>query len=79
MPTQFHVHQNMWMIHYSWPKTKIGINLVLDEQLLDFRNKRISGRDLLMGQILGMQGWEILNLTWDEYRNFNHEERNAQI
>ena len=75
LPVLFHAWDNTFLIHYSWPNMKIGMNVYLEDELLDRRAKRIKGRDLLIKKLMRLAGWEIVNTTFPEYKSFNLDER----
>ena len=75
LPVLFHAWDNTFVIHYSWPTMKIGMNYYLDHELHDRRAKRIKGRDLVTKKLMRLAGWEIVHTTQPEYRSFEYEAR----
>ena len=75
IPVLFYAWENTFLLHYSWPNMKIGLNLYLNHELLDRRAKRIKGRDLLTKKLMRLAGWEIINTTFPEYKSYDYEAR----
>ena len=54
------------MINYCFEPRKIGINLILDNQLVPKTN-RPNKKYSIHKNILKLDNWEILEITWQDY------------
>jgi hypothetical protein len=72
-PVPFMVLENTFIIHMCWENRKIGINIWLERHLVPKTNgpRRVNKQHLVHSKMLKYQGWEILDLTWDDFMNIS--------
>jgi hypothetical protein len=66
------VLDNLLLTHFAFEHKKMGINLWLERDMVPKTNK-INRIRMLDSQILKLDGWEILNLSWEEYYNLGDQ------
>lgn len=76
-PLEHVVYDNMFLVHYTWEHAKIGINLWLERDKVPKVNgaNRINGKCLVTSKLLKHQGWEILDVVWEDYINLGNQNK----
>lgn len=78
-PIQNMVYDNAMIVHFCFQHRKIGINLWLDRDLIP-KTKKINKMRLLDSYLLRQQGWEMLDISWDELFSMeSQDERDKYI
>lgn len=73
------IYDNALIVHYCFEHRKIGINLWLERDLVP-KSKKLNKMRELDSYILRKQGWEMLDISWDELFNMpNQDERDKYI
>jgi hypothetical protein len=69
------IYDNVFIVHFSMEHKKLGINLWLprDEVPKTENGTRINRLHLLHSKILRFQGWDILDLSWNEFLNLGSQ------
>ncbi len=62
---------NLFTLHYVFMEHKIGIQFHLEK--LCQPNKKASEMQKLPTKVLKLQGWEILDLTESEFKNWTYD------
>ncbi len=80
-PVPFVVMENMLIIHMCWENRKIGINIWLDRHLVPKTNGpvRVNKQHLVHSQMLKFEGWQILDLVWDDFMNISGQVERDQF
>jgi len=68
----------LWLLNFVWEDKKIAINYFLSCQLPD-ENKKPTEMQKLASKVLKYEGWEILDLTEREFKNWTYHERVQNI
>jgi hypothetical protein len=68
---------NLFTLHYVFYNQKISIQFHLDK--LSKPDKKASEMQKLPSKLLKLEGWEILDLTESEFKNWTYDERINQI
>ena len=70
-PVPFMVLENTFIIHMCWENRKIGINIWLERHMVPKTNgpSRVNKQHLVHSKMLKYQGWEILDITWEDFMN----------
>lgn len=76
-PTPFVTVHNLFNLHYVWWDKKIGINLHLDKFCKP--DGKASELLKLSSKIMNLQGWEIMNLEQSEFKNWEYNDRVANV
>lgn len=76
-PTPFMTMHNLFTLHYVFYNFKIGIQFHLDK--FGKPDKKASEMQKLPSKLLKLEGWEILDLTESEFKNWSYDERIKQI
>lgn len=71
-PLQFYCFDNALMLHVAFINRKIGINFYLDRDMIPKTNK-ISQLRLLDSKIFKLLGWEILDISYNDYFNIGDQ------
>lgn len=69
-PSLFYVKDNMFLIHYCFYKQKIAINYYIEE-FLTYGKQDPNEMQKLSAKMLKYQGWEILDITEREFREWD--------
>jgi hypothetical protein len=74
-PLNHVVYDNMFLVHYSWEHQKMGINLWLDRDKVPKVNgtNRVNSQCLITSKLLKLEGWEILDVVWEDYMNLGNQ------
>ncbi len=71
-PVPHMVFDNCFMIHLCWENRKIGINVWLSRDTVPKSNPlRVNKVGLVNSQMMRLQGWEILDVVWEDFMNMN--------
>jgi hypothetical protein len=69
-PVSHLVLENMFIVHNSWEHKKMGINVWLERDLVPKSSPpRVNRQALVHSKILKYDGWEILDVNWEEFMN----------
>jgi hypothetical protein len=66
MPAMFLTLHNLITVNFGFKDLKIGINLHLDRNMIP-GTERVNGMSLLPGKLLRYEGWELLDLYYNEF------------
>ena len=71
------VFDNMFLVHNSWEHQKMGINLWLNRDQIPKVNgaNRVNRQCNLHSKLLKYQGWEILDVIWEDYMSLGTQEK----
>lgn len=76
-PTPFMTVHNLFTMHYVFYEQKIAIQFHLDK--LAKPDKKASEMQKLPGKLLKLEGWEVLDLTENEFKNWTYDQRVSQV
>lgn len=71
-------YHNLYQLHYVFPKYKIAIQYHLKESCLPF-SLRATARQKLPSKLMKYDGWKILDMTSDEFTEFDSVDRDAYM
>ena len=66
---------NMFVIHNCWENRRMGINIWLNRDIVTKPNgpNRLNRQCLLHSKMLKYDGWEILDLVWEDFLNLGNQ------
>jgi hypothetical protein len=70
---------NLFLLHYVFNDQKIAINFHLEKYTPRERAERANEMQKLSAKVLKYEGWEILDLTEKEFKNWTYDERIKNI
>jgi hypothetical protein len=69
-PVSHLVIQNLFIVHFAWENRKMGINVWLErDQISKTSPVRINKQCYLHSKLLKNEGWEILDIVWEDFVN----------
>jgi hypothetical protein len=73
-PLAHATYENMFIVHNCWEHQKMGINLWIDRDKIPKTNPvRINRQCYLHSKMLKLQGWEILDVIWEDFLNLGNQ------
>ena len=77
-PIPFVCFENMFLVHFMWETRKMGINLFFERDYVPKSEPaRLKKTAILHSRMMKLLGWEILDLSWEDYLKKGHQnERN---
>ena len=70
--------ENLFNLHYVFNDQKIAVNFHLEKLCKPFTNQP-SEMQKLPGKILRQQGWEVLDLSEQDFNSWNQEEKVTNV
>ena len=74
-PISFMTMHNLFMMHYVFNDQKIAINFHLEKLTPTERLNKPTEMQKLSAKVLKTEGWEILDLSQKEFKNWTYDER----
>jgi hypothetical protein len=74
-PISFLAQNNLFLLHFVFPDQKIAINFHLEKFVPTERLNKPTEMQKLASKVLKHDGWEILDLSQKEFKNWTYDER----
>jgi len=78
-PISFMTVHNLFLLHYVFNEQKIAINFHLQKLMPTERPDKPTEMQKLASKVLKNEGWEILDLSEKEFRNWTYDERISNV
>lgn len=66
---------NLFLMHFVFPQQKIAINYHLQKFLPNERLDKPTEMQKLSAKVLKTEGWEVLDLSEKEFKNWTYDQR----
>ncbi len=70
---------NLFLLHYVFNDQKIAINYHLEKFTQRDRAEKATEMQKLAAKVLKHEGWEILDLTEKEFKNWTYDQRISNV
>lgn len=78
-PISFMTLNNLFLMHFVFKEQKIAINFHLEKFMPTERLDKATEMQKLSGKVLKHHGWEVLDLTEKEFKEWTYDERIKNI